>query len=518
MNKLFYNATFLTMRDSSDIAKGLLVNRQGTIERLFYKDSEIKALLKTKIEPVDLDGYFVYPGFVDTHTHSFEGGLYTNAANLADASSLSDVYDILTSVRSKTEIIIAYHLDEKLLKEKRFPTLKELDDLFPDKVLIIRRVDGHSSVINTKAFEVTGLKADYSDKKPFSGVIRGSNNDYVSSWFHKNVSDEDVLNAYRAAARIAAKKGHTTIHTMVGDGRKDLMHYQLIDKALKENPEMFSVNYVLYKQVFDKELALSMGRNRDEVNIIGGCILADGSFGSGTAALFEPYYNDKSNTGLLYKTNNEWFDFIEAVHNSGVQIAVHCIGDAAISQIVEIYSSLQKDNPKDLRHQIIHCELITDEEIISKMAHNNVAAVMQPMFDRLWGGEKGMYSDVLGKERAMKCNRLKSLVSAGVLVTGGSDWYITDMDALAGIDAAVNLHNEKERLNPYKALQLYTCNAAKLIRRESEYGYLLKGYKADFVVLERNILTDNNIADIPVKSVYRNGKPVYVDNGDEEIF
>lgn len=497
--KLFYNALFYTMDSAGEKGIGLLVDTNGIIRQVIFSADEIRSLSGQGIERCDLNGRYVYPGFIDTHTHSFEGGLYSKAVNLEDVGSIGEMFALLSEARSP--IVIGYHLDENQLREKRFPTIKELDRHFPGQPCIIRRIDGHSSLINSAAVRAIGLQ----DRLPssFNGLLRAELNDYVSGWYHKNVPDDEIIETYVKASKIAAANGHTCVHTMVGDGANDLMHYNLIDKVTKDKPHLFAVEYILYPQIFNINNIVNISQQR--WGRVGGCILADGSFGSGTAALTRPYTNNKDNKGILYKSDAEWYRFVKTAHENNLQVAVHCIGDRAVNQIVDIYCRVQQENPKNLKHQVIHCELLPEDDVIKKMADNNIAAVMQPVFDKLWGGDDKLYSRVIGADRSAKCNRLKSLVEAGVLVTGGSDWYVTDIDALAGIDAAVNIHNSDERLSPYKALELYTSNPARLVGKENVYGKLKAGLRADFVCLGHDILDDNNISSIPVEAVYKQG-------------
>ena len=146
--------------------------------------------------------------------------------------------------------------------------------------------------------------------------------------------------------------------------------------------------------------------------------------------------------------------------------------------------------------------------MLDRIAAAGCSAVMQPMFDRLWGGSGGLYETRLGKERASRMNRLASIYNKGILLTGGSDWYITDIHALKGIDAATRIHNKKERLSPYQAVDIYTKNAAILSFDEDRLGTLEIGKQADLSILEADIMTTKNIAEIKISSIYRKGEKI----------
>lgn len=485
--KLFYNARFYSMRYENDSFAAALVDN-GIIKEIFITTPELVG-----IEKIDLQGSFVYPGFIDTHTHSFEGGLYSLGADLEKAATLEDVFLILSETKPVSGKIFAFRFDERLVKEKRFPTASELDKIFPDTPVILRRVDGHSCVINTKAAE--SIDWDSSLPGNFNGYLSKRENGKATNWFHRNFNNESILKIYHKAANIAVNKGHTSIHTMIGDGHSNIKHYEFI----KDNLHQFPVEFKLYPQITDVAKALEVDSPR-----IGGCVLADGSFGSHTAALFEPYSDKPDSKGILYRTDKYWNEIIQDAHKNNLQVAVHCIGDAAISQILTIYEKVQKDDPKDLRHVIIHNEL-TSEDILDREKNAKVSVIMQPTFDRLWANPGGLYENRLGKERTLRTNRLASIYKRGILLTGSSDWYITEMNALKGIDAATRIHNKNERLSAFQAVEIYTKNAAELSFDEDRLGTLEVGKQADFICLQDDIFTSGSIAAIQIAAVIKKG-------------
>ncbi|MCF7918985.1 MAG: amidohydrolase [Candidatus Cloacimonetes bacterium] len=475
-----------------------MTGQKSDYTALAVDDGKIVVLFRTKPsmggEYKDMRGAYIFPGFIDTHTHSISGGIYSLGVSLEGCRNLWELSERLSAGKLMGNKLFCWHLDETELLEQRFPTAEELDRIYPETAVLIRRVDGHSCVINSYAAEqITAIQPLPAD---FNGTFRGRLNDVVVNWFHSSLDEESILKAYDRAAAHALKYGHTTIHTMVGDGYNSLEHYSL----LEANLDRFPVEYILYAQCFNLEAALEAGAKR-----LGGCILADGSFGSHTAALFEPYADQPENYGRLYHDDAHWQNIISKAHAAGLQFAVHCIGDRAISQILKFYGEVQEQDPQDLRHILIHNEL-TSDEMIGKMSRHNIVAAMQPMFDRLWAGEGGLYQRVLGKERTLRTNRLRTLRDSGVIIGGGSDWYVTEMDALAGIDAATRMHNPLESLTAYEAVELYTSKAAYLSHDENRLGQLKAGYQADFVVLAENPLESNNIKDIRIKAVYKRGE------------
>ncbi len=442
---------------------------------------------------INLNGKYLIPGLVDSHTHSFEGGLYALSIDLGEVGSISEVLEMLDTADRQQKVIFGFNFDENRIKEKRFPSLVELDKLFPSTPLLLRRVDGHSCVINSIAAKQIGFPNDLPND--FNGLLRKEENDLAAHWFHRNVDNETILKAYKKAEEIAINNGVTTIHTMLGDAESDYLHFELLQNHLND----FRVEFIPYPQMFSVKKALSVNSSR-----IGGCILADGSFGSHTAAIYNDYVDEPGN-GVLYRSDEFWNKFVFEAHINNLQVGVHCLGDRAVSQIFNAYKNANIVERKDLRHQLIHAELV-DDSILPEIAEYGIACVMQPMFDKLWGGDSQFYSKVLGKERALKSNRLKTMLKHGIRVVGSSDWYITPLAPLMGIEAAVNHHNPDERLSIAEAIQIYTENAAWLTHNEDNSGKIAKGFKANLTVLDNNILIENNLSKVSSNGIIRNEK------------
>ncbi len=485
--KLYYNAKFYSMDEEENIYQAVLVNN-GIIIDCFQSMPKI-----LDVEKIDLKGATVFPGFTDSHTHSFEGGLYSMGADLQTATSLGEVLELIKESPVIGNYKFAYGLDENKLKEKRFPTIEELDRVLPNNPLLLRRVDGHSCVINSQALSIIKFPKELGPN--FNGLLNRENNDIAAHTFHNTLTDEAIIKAYSAADSIAGQSGLTSVHTMIGDAQYSYNHFPLI----QDNLARFSTNFVLYPQFFDIEKALERSSKR-----IGGCILADGSFGSHTAALSQAYSDKPTSYGNLYQDDKFWESFVEKAHEKNLQVGVHCIGDKAITQIVKAYAKAQEKNPKDLKHQIIHNELMSDESL-ALMQKYNISAVMQPSFDKLWGGDDQFYAEVLGLERAMKTNRLKTILDSGVLLAGSSDWYITTLDILEQLQAAISHHNPQERLSVKEAIKIYTLNAAKLEGVENK-GLIAKNYLANLTILQNDPIANNNFLNNKILAVVVAGK------------
>jgi len=505
MKTLFYNATFFSMADDTSHYRAILCENNNIIA-IFTDDPP-----QIDCQKIDLHGTYVFPSFVDSHTHCFEGGLYSHGADLSTCQTISDVLDRLRETTPFSDMIFAFKYDENNVREKRFPTVAEIDAIFPNTPVLLRRVDGHSCVVNTAGLAmcrdtINGVRsANATDginavptinimsnsnngvRPNNTDVLTGSQNDTAAHTFHKKLSDEAILQCYKTAEKIALKNGHTTLHTMIGDAKDDFLHFPLLLDNLKD----FTIDYIPYPQCFNVDQVEKLYTSLEVKNKrIGGCILADGSFGSHTAALSESYIDRADCFGTMYQTQEFWDAFIQGAINKDMSTGVHCIGDSAIMQIIKAMA--QSKGNQNLRHQLIHCEYVTDE-MIPLIKHNNLYPVMQPMFDALWGGEDGFYASVISPQRVKYLNRFKSLSEQGITICGGSDWYVTELSALKGISAAVHHHNPNERLSKYEAVKMYTTNPYELTFEENTRGHIEVGNRADFVCLDKNILTTNTV-------------------------
>ena len=330
-------------------------------------------------------------------------------------------------------------------------------------------------------------------------ILIAEDNDRAVNWLQDNLSEEEIIEAYKNAAKAALKGGFTTVHTMIGDAQMSNQHYKLVRDHLNE----FPVSFELYPQSFNIRDALKLGAKR-----IGGCILADGSIGSHTAAMTLPY-KDKNTRGILYHNDEFWQEFVAQAHKEHLQVAVHCIGDAAIHQINSAYATQDREEVKELRDELIHCE-VTPDSLIQEIAKSGAVAVMQPAFDLLWGGNSGLYSERLG-ERYKIMNRFQSLSRQGISICSSSDWYVTDMNIAMSLYALIHHHNPQEKLEPIEAIRSYTENNSWLNHTEESLGIIEEGFIADLSVMDTDFTKLFDWNKVRTLLIIKDGNIVYDD-------
>jgi predicted amidohydrolase YtcJ len=239
-------------------------------------------------------------------------------------------------------------------------------------------------------------------------------------------------------------------------------------------------------------------------------IFADGTFGSCTACMREPFSDRPGERGLFTLEADEVFARMRAAHAAGLQICVHAIGDAAIARTVDLYERLLAEAPSpDHRHRIEHASLVPSD-LIARIARLGIAVSTQPLFIH---SEKTWLHRRLGAARARDVYPLRSLLDAGVLVAGASDAPVESLDVLHAIQCCVTREGfePQQALSPLEALHLFTRDAARIQFEEAEKGTLAVGKRADLAVLSGNPLTcaPDRIADLRVLHTVAGGRVVF---------
>jgi len=455
------------------------------------------------VDLLDLGDGIVLPSLADCHVHFLETGLLDVDVDLSGSSCFDELLSLVAAGARNIEgsMLRAHSFDPDLLPDGRYPSVQELDAISTEIPIIIRRRDGHSSVVNTKAMEslriddgVDGVELD-SGGRP-TGVLRMDANTLAARRSRDALTREERVRSFHEAARKAASRGIGVVHTLVGSCDPDNHDLEVLLDTAGDLP----IEIVPFAQMEDIDRVISLGLPR-----IGGCLLLDGSFSSGTAALMEPYA-DRPGNGVLYYDDDHLTGFFRRAHEQGLQISVHAIGERAIGQALRGYRAACGGECRDARHRIEHCELPSVAQI-AEMVRLGVAACVQPTFELFWGDSGGMVEKRLGTARAARTNPYRSFLEAGVRLAGGSDSYVTPMDSLLGIHAAVNRPNAAERITVYDAVSLFTRGAAWISFDERRRGTLEAGKEASFCVLDSDPfdVDPERIRDIRSTRLFRAG-------------
>lgn len=504
---LLYNGAVYSMEN--EVYNWVAV-KDGKIYKTGWGE-EYKPLLKIVKQSINLNGKIVLPGFYDCHVHLMQTGI--NILLGVDLSEATSIEEVLQLIKNKAdtfkegELIQGVRFNISNIKENRYPTRKELDKAIPNNPVWINSMEYHTSVINSMAlsqlnlpYDIEGMPRD--ERNLPLGILTGKASAFVKNRISQKIDDKMRGKAIEKVLDIAKSKGVTTIHAMEGGYSFNNRDAEYILK----NSKKFEQDILLFFQTIDITKAYTHGLKR-----MGGDIFIDGSFSSKTAALTKPYKREKDNYGKLYYNQYELDSFAEEAVKNNIQIAFHAIGDKAIEYALNAIEAAQKKKNKNFfRNRIEHFELATDEQI-KRAKELNVILSMQPIFENVFGQKEGLYEKRLQKSYYENSNRFRKIIDEGIMIIGGSDSDVCEINPILGIYSAVNHPKIKSRVSVLEAVNMFTVNAAYASFEESEKGSIKNGKRADLVILDRDIfkIDKEKIKDAQIEMTIKDGNIIY---------
>jgi len=450
------------------------------------------------IEARDLGGATVLAAFADCHVHLTDTGWFLGERNLHDATSYATFYERVAAVRPEHGAIFAGQYDESAWTDGRLADAAPLEAAGGGARAMIVRVDGHSCIVDRATLASLALPAD------IEGVERGADGAPTGKLFLE--ANWRAQAAFMRDLPVAAKRAADARACDVALSRGALhLHAQLVGFAREEYAEEVAALRTLRAKIHpkicepDPQLAAELG-----LPYVGGDVFLDGSIGSCTAAVREPFA--AGGTGALTYSDDAVYAYFATAEAMGISAGVHAIGDRAIEQAIATWERVLRGKPSERgnRHFIEHFEIARPEHI-EACARMGIYLSMQPQFDELWGGDGRMYDRRLGTERMRSMNAFARAQRAGAILCGGDDSPVCELDPLGGMQAAVAHHEPSERLTAEEALTMYAYNAALLGHVESSTGRLAPGLAADFVVLEGDPLGGTPFAECRVRETWGDG-------------
>lgn len=529
----------ITMDEKYPRAQAILVI-QDKIAKV-SSNAEITRLIDDDTEEIDLEGRTIVPGFIDCHAHPMIFGQLLMAVDCR-TPPMRSIKEMMIRIqkavvtKSTGEWVRGWGYDEFKLSETRHPTRWDLDKVSPNNPVIIGRMCGHISTVNSLALEQAAISKDSADSEGGqidrdpetnepTGVLRGSVRNPIWALIPPpNI--EQLRQGIKLAAEHFLARGVTSISeagvsTALGSTHHSAMMVKAYQTAIREDTIPLRVNLMLSHSVLQDltNLGLSTGFGSDRLRIGAIKMFADGGSSSRTAALSEPFIDDPENTGILYTSPDELNAQILAAHRAGFQVGVHAVGDRAISAVLDAIEAALKQIPKkDHRHRIEHCG-VTNPTIITRLKELEVIPVSQPIF--LYG-EGESYRVGLGDTRMEQTYPLKSFIENGILASISSDCPATSgselISPLLGIYMAVTRNTDagreigpSQKIEVEDALRAYTLNSAYATFEEEMKGSIEPGKLADFTVLSNDPFTirKTEIKDIHVEMTIVGGKIVY---------
>jgi predicted amidohydrolase YtcJ len=476
--------------------------------------AEAKRLVGPKTTVIELKGKRVLPGFYDSHVHMLGSGMRLSEVALKDAKDEGEFGKRLKEFDQsmpRDRWMLGGDWDHDRALAGKLPTAELIDRYVPDRPVLLRRYDGHMAVANTRALKLAGITAETPDpaggqifRKPNSREPTGVLRDNAMNLVDKLVpppADDAIADAVRAALVEARQFGVTSVQDMAGGGAATHARlfrvYQELARAGKLTCRI-DLRWPLSEWKQLAEFGVEAGFGDDWVRIGGLKGFIDGSLGSSTARMFEPYLNEPGSTGVWVTAPARLREFILAADQAGLSVAVHSIGDRANAELLDIIEEVAKKNgPRDRRFRIEHAQHLRPEDC-KRFKELGVIPSMQPYHiidDGRWAEGR------IGTERCASSYACRSLLDAGARLAFGSDWSVAPLSPILGIDAAVKRRtldgkNPKgwfpaQKITVAEAIEAYTMTAAYAAFEEKDRGSLAAGKLADIVVLSRDILDED---------------------------
>ncbi|MGW4392596.1 amidohydrolase [Streptomyces sp. NPDC004685] len=430
-------------------------------------------------EVVDLEGALVTPAFTDAHVHTTSTGLALTGLDLSAARDRGEALALVrahAAARPTDRILLGHGWDAARWPDGEPLTRAELDEATGGRPLYLSRIDVHSAAVTTALLDLVPGIADRPGFTPDGPLTRDAHH-AVRAAAHSAVTPRQRTEAQHAALRHAASLGIGSVHEC---GGPDISSEDDFTGLLRLAAEESGPRVVGYWADLDIERARALGA-------VGaaGDLFVDGSLGSRTACLHEPYADAAAgHTGTSYLDAHAVAAHVVACTEAGLQAGFHAIGDAAVTAVVDgVRAAAEKvglGRVRAARHRVEHAEMLSPETIAS-FAEFGLTASVQPAFDALWGGEDGMYADRLGVERARALNPFAALLRAGVPLAFGSDSPVTPLDPWGTVRAAAFHRTPEHRVSVRAAFTAHTRGGWRAVGRD-DAGILVPGAPADYAV------------------------------------
>ena len=505
------NAKVWTGNPKAPEAQGLAVWKGLLI--VVGTNDEAKAAAGPSTKVIDLGGQRVVAGFYDSHAHVLGGGMQLARVELKDAKDEAEFGKRLVEFdkrMTKDRWLLGGNWDHDRTFKGVLPTAALLDKYVKDRPVFIRRYDGHMAVCNTAALKLAKLTA--TTKDPSGGVIErladgvtpsGSLKDNAMDLVDRFIpapGDAEILDAIQAALREAATVGVTSMQDMGGmEAETRRIYFRQLQRMAAAGQLTCRID-VRLPLTSHKELSavgITAGFGGDYLRLGGLKAFMDGSLGSSTAKMFEPYVSDKTTTGVFVTPPAVMESLITAADQSGLNVCVHAIGDRANADLLDIFEKVAtKNGPRDRRFRIEHVQHLRPQDY-PLFKTLNVVASMQPFHvadDGRWAEGR------IGAKLCESSYAFRSLLDAGAVLAFGSDWPVAPLDPIPGIDAAVNRTTldgghpngwvPAQRITVAETVAAYTVGSAYGGYQERDRGTLEVGKLADFVALDRDIFAE----------------------------
>lgn len=531
---IFNNGEVITIDNQNRVAEAVAVKGNKIIA--VGTTEEMEPLKSANSTIIDLEGKTLMPGIIDAHIH-----LTIYGTNLLGVSCIEPhikcLEDLFIDLRKKVQEtpkgqwVRAWGFKEANLKENRYPTREELDEISKDHPIVIIRTCNHTSYVNSKALEIA--KIDENTPDPEGGIIeknkdgsltgRMIENAHMQVFQYASYSNEEIRKGMQLASDEFIKAGITSIHDAggYGDGAEII---RIMQQAINGGEVKVRVYAMIGSLTNSHEFVGKMvhagpitGLGNEDFKIGPAKLFTDGSSVGPTIATREGYTHNPDDRGIIYYSQEELNRILGKAHEKGFQLTAHAQGDRAIEMLLNCYElALTKHPREDHRHRIEHAG-ISSPDLQERIKKLGVVVTPNPVF-MYANGDK--YLEYYG-ERVDYMYAARDFIDKEIVAAFGSDAPVTYLDPLLGIHASVNRESNEGQpvgknqcIGIMEAIRAYTWNGAYASFEEDIKGSIEPGKLADLVVLNSSILKEekNRIKDMKVELTMIDGEILYSSN------
>lgn len=486
----------------------------GTIKAIGDFDSLIREYPYAK--RINGGNNTLLPGLIDAHGHILGLGFTKIEVDLSGTQSLNKALKIIKDYSGNhpdKNWITGRGWNHTFWDHAELPVSSDIDSVIANRPVWLKRIDSHAGWANSLALKLAGI-SEFTYDPEGGKIIRDENGNPTGILIdeamnlvdkviprHTKPENEAALNE---AMKIFKAFGLTSVH----------------------DPGISADDYELYKEFADEEkltvrinaMILGVGDNFNKLAINGPVynykkdllalrsvkLFSDGALGSRGAALSEPYYDDPSNRGLLFYSDEELLQSVEKAVDHGFQVNIHAIGDRANRQVLNCFEKVEQQRDiRKLRNRIEHAQIVSPDDI-PRFKELDIIASVQPTHAT---SDMNMAADRLGQKRLVGAYAWQKFERQETVVAGGSDFPVESSNPFLGLYAAITRQDTngkpsggwypEERMTRLQAFKAFTINAAYAAHQEKVIGSLEPGKWADF------ILVDTDFFEAPAEQIWK---------------
>jgi len=539
--RIFFHAKVFTGDPENPYAEAVAIRGDKII--VVGNLTEVLKSVSASAERIDLQGQTLFPGFIDSHSHSIDGGLGLIGADASEKVETLEQLPPFVDAAKKSgkgmrgNVLEIYGMPLEFWSHTDSLNAQFSTGAYEKQSVLLRGMDGHTAWANRALLQRAGITADFLKKlspgeRSYYGFDKDKDQDMQPNGFLVDAGVEkiepllpprtpaDLLAAGRAALEYNYSLGITAwLDPLASD---DVLQAY---KLLADHGELIS-QVVAFPQVFAKDPAAELAgvqktrelyKNVPNLHVTGIKIFADGvvEYPSQTANLTKPYKNTGRNGDLLFEPK-KFADLCIAADKQGLIIHVHAIGDGAVKQALDGIAAARKANGNSgLPHTITHEQFVQPEDF-SRFRELGVVSALQLLWAEASPDTIEIVKPYLDSEIYKWQYPARSILDNGGIISGASDWPVSTANVFRGIYQAETRKGSEGVLDasqdmPREAMfYAYTRNSARAMNLDS-IGTIAPGKRADLVLLDRDVLTisPEEMRDTKVLWTMVAGKTVY---------